>query len=124
VTRTDRLAGGHHEMDFNLQLAKRLLRDEGHTASSPLGPRLYLNAAQRQLARDFRAEYDAEKFVFLHPGSGGSALDWEPERFATVANVLAAALGVPTLGRAIWCLIWTVRPGGCVGSSAANITNA
>ncbi len=91
--RQNRSGGGHHEMEFNLQLAERLLRDEGHTASNPLGPRLYLNAAQQQLARDFRAEYGAEKLVFLHPGSGGSALDWEPERFATVANVLAAEAG-------------------------------
>jgi ADP-heptose:LPS heptosyltransferase len=36
---------------------------------------------------------DAEVVAFVHPGSGGSALDWEPERFAGVANALASQPG-------------------------------
>ncbi len=91
--RQNRSGGQNHEMDFNLQLARRLLSDEGHEEIPVPGPRLYLTAAQKQVARDFRAHHGEGRFVFIHPGSGGSALNWEPERFAAVANLLAADRG-------------------------------
>ncbi len=92
--RQNRSAGHGHEMDFNLQLARRLLREEGQTdVENPAGPRLYLDAQQLQVAQDFRTAQGAGQNIFIHPGSGGSALDWEPERFATVANLLAADEG-------------------------------
>lgn len=93
--RQNRSAGGRHEMDHNLELGRHLLQDEDRFVPSAAvtEPRLYLDASQRQMTRAFRAENAGPKtpIVFVHPGSGGSALDWEPERFAAVANGLAAA---------------------------------
>jgi len=83
-----------HEMHYNLDLARGLIGK----APLPVGmdpkvlePRLYLTAGQRAIGREFRAAHaSGAKFqVFVHPGSGGSALDWEPERFAGVASALA-----------------------------------
>ena len=83
-----------HEMEHNRDLGRRLLRDEGRpTPPETGGPRLHLGADQLRLTRAFRQELapGGERIVFVHPGSGGSALDWEPARFAAVANRLAAA---------------------------------
>jgi len=93
--RQNRSAGGRHEIDYNLQLGQHLLQDEnlGAAPTAVAEPRLYLDLPQEQMTRAFRAgEADpGAQIVFIHPGSGGSALDWEPERFAAVANGLAAA---------------------------------
>lgn len=77
-----------HEMEYNLDLAARLT---GAAVAAGATPRLVLAPGQRELGRVFRREEApaAEVVVFVHPGSGGSALDWEPERFAGVANSLA-----------------------------------
>ncbi len=95
--RQNRSAGGRHELEYNLQLGRRLLSDEKKPVPTvpATGARLHLSAAQQQATGRFRAEYRAEggQIIFVHPGSGGSALDWEPERFAAVANDLAADQG-------------------------------
>jgi len=95
--RQNRSAGVRHEMDFNLQLGQHLLdgeTDNKESLSAP-GPRLYLGRRQQQAAAEFRTTNggDEAAIVLIHPGSGGSALDWEPERFAAVANDLAADPG-------------------------------
>jgi ADP-heptose:LPS heptosyltransferase len=91
--RQNRSAGGRHEMDFNLQLGERLLQDHGlaDAAVRPRGAKLHLSETQVQTSREFRSAIAgvARRIVFVHPGSGGSALDWEPQRFAAVANELA-----------------------------------
>lgn len=79
-----------HELDFNLDLVRRL------TGSASCGdremvPQLHLSAGQRAGGLEFRRQEApaAKVMAFIHPGSGGSALDWEPRRFAGVANALA-----------------------------------
>jgi ADP-heptose:LPS heptosyltransferase len=90
-----RSRGRRHEMEHNLLLARRLTegwRFRGRDRSTGFPePRLHLTSGQHQIGRDFRQEEapGAETVVFVHPGSGGSALDWEPDRFAGVANALA-----------------------------------
>ncbi len=81
-----------HEMDQNLDLARRFLGRAGAQIPRPRHSRVHLGAGQAELGRDFRREYQAEDahVVFIHPGSGGSALDWPVERFAGVAGALAA----------------------------------
>ena len=85
----------HHEMEYNLQLARRLLNKEAGQDCEAPEPRLTLAEGQQELGREFRQREapDARTVVFVHPGSGGSALDWQPERFAGVANSLAALPG-------------------------------
>lgn len=90
-----RSRGGWHESEYNLRLARALAgaeRDEGAGRFAPV-PRLALSAAQRERGRRFRAEEagGADTVAFVHPGSGGSALNWPPERFGEVAARLAAA---------------------------------
>lgn len=83
-----RSQGGRHEADFNLDLLARL---PGIGPLSPSPPQVRVGAAQLAAGRAFRAERapDARIVAFVHPGSGGSALDWPPERFAAVAGRLA-----------------------------------
>lgn len=77
-----------HEMEYNLDLAAKLT---GGETAGQAAPRLTLATGQRELGQAFRKAEGggAEVMVFIHPGSGGSALDWQPERFAGVANSLA-----------------------------------
>jgi heptosyltransferase-3 len=86
-----RSRGDRHESEHNLDLARRLV---GGPATTAL-PRLYLSAGQLEIARHFRQREapDGEEIYFLHPGMGGSALNWAPPRFALVANTLAARPG-------------------------------
>ncbi|MFO7654470.1 MAG: glycosyltransferase family 9 protein [Candidatus Krumholzibacteriia bacterium] len=80
---------GRHEWAYNLQLAEKLAGRGGPWPE----PRLHLSGAQEEIGRSFRAEFGLGRapLVFVHPGSGGSALDWEPERFAAVVRLLTEA---------------------------------
>jgi ADP-heptose:LPS heptosyltransferase len=82
-----RSRSGRHEWAYNLQLAEKLAGKGGSWTE----PRLHLDPAQRALSRSFRREFRIadERVVFVHPGSGGSALDWEPGSFGAVASLLA-----------------------------------
>lgn len=84
-----------HEMDFNLDLAGRFLRPDARPECRPELATLHLSAGQRAKGKEFRQEFQlgADKAVFIHPGSGGSAQDWQPGRFAGVANSLASLEG-------------------------------
>jgi heptosyltransferase-3 len=86
-----RSRGRLHEMDFNLDLVRGLVKEQGPEAE----PGLHLSAEQVETGRRFRETEaaGARQVAFVHPGSGGSALDWEPERFAEVANGLAVRDG-------------------------------
>lgn len=87
-----RSRGGRHEMEFNLDLLARL---PGLAEAPAADPVLHLAGAQREIGREFRRRQapDARTVAFIHPGSGGSALDWEPARFAALAGALAALPG-------------------------------
>jgi ADP-heptose:LPS heptosyltransferase len=83
-----------HEMDYNIQLGRDLLGGEPNPGDAPM-PDLHPTEALLAKGRKFREHYapSAQTVVFVHPGSGGSALDWEPDRFAGVANVMAGKPG-------------------------------
>ncbi len=80
-----------HERDYNLHL----LDASGIPASkSPLTPKLHISDELRGQAREVleRSGIDPLRpFIALHPGSGGSAKDWPPERFGALAEALQAA---------------------------------
>ncbi len=83
-----------HERDYNVELVRPLVGPAA--AVEPIDvPRLHLGEVQRDTARRFRDQEasGAETVAFVHPGSGGSALDWEPRNYATVANALARRPG-------------------------------
>lgn len=93
-TRQARSRKNGHEMDYNIQLGRDLLGASSAVKEAPL-PDLFPTSGLLDRGQKFRAEEapEAETVIFVHPGSGGSALDWEPARFAGVANVLAAKSG-------------------------------
>ncbi|MFH1842046.1 MAG: glycosyltransferase family 9 protein [bacterium] len=83
-----RSRGRRHESEYNLQLAQKLAGTDGAVPE----PKIHLTAGQQQIAREFRARFApaGQTVLFVHPGSGGSALNWSPARYAAVANGLAA----------------------------------
>ncbi len=93
--RQGRSGSGRHEMDLNLELAGAmagLSRERRRQALSNFRrPEIKPEPRQQTWAADWRAREapGARHVVFVHPGSGGSALDWGPERFAEVAGKLA-----------------------------------
>ena len=86
--------GQRHERDYNVDLV-RSVAGRVKEATAVTAPRLYLSDVQREVGRRFRKETagGAETVAFVHPGSGGSALDWSPRHFAAVANALARRPG-------------------------------
>ncbi len=83
-----------HEMEQNLRLAHKFLGKKPQDMELP-NPKFYLTEGQHLLGREFRSEFavGTDKVVFVHPGSGGSALDWISSRFTAVANTLACMDG-------------------------------
>ncbi len=94
-----RSRGRRHEMEHNLFLGRRLTTGWWATLrqqdSQFPEPRLHLTQGQKDIGRKFRRDQapGCQTLAFVHPGSGGSALDWEPSRFAGVANTLASRPG-------------------------------
>ncbi len=81
-----------HERDYNLQLARKLASGPRDSAPDPV---LRLSPQQREAGLLLRARLapGAHTLVFVHPGSGGSALDWPPREFAALAGLLAHERG-------------------------------
>jgi len=84
-----------HERDYNLELAARLLDGSVDEPAAWPEPRIHLAPELREAGRRFRAASapGAATVALIHPGMGGSALNWAPERFAAVAAELAARPG-------------------------------
>lgn len=83
-----------HERDYNVDLVRPLAGGAAAAEPVPL-PRLHLGEVQQDVARRFRAAAvtGSETVAFVHPGSGGSALDWDPAHYAAVANALVRRPG-------------------------------
>ncbi len=94
--RQGRSGSGKHEGDLNLELAGAFAglsdRERRTTGAGFQRPEVHLTPEQENWAATWRAEEapGAGRVVFIHPGSGGSALDWGPDRYADVAGKLAA----------------------------------
>jgi ADP-heptose:LPS heptosyltransferase len=73
-----------HEAEYNLSL----LRGLGHTIPSKPKARINISQKEKKTASHVRQSLgisDTDRLVLLHPGSGNSARDWKPERFAQLA---------------------------------------
>ena len=81
-----------HESDLGAALVAALA---GVPAGAAPLPRLHPHPDAVAAGRAFRSERapQAKTLAFVHPGSGGSALDWSPAQFAALASRLAARPG-------------------------------
>jgi len=91
-TRQARSRGAGHESELGSALVAPLA---GVPAGAAPLPRLHPHPDALAAGLAFRRDHapGAETVAFVHPGSGGSSLDWPPERFAELASRLAARPG-------------------------------
>jgi lipopolysaccharide heptosyltransferase II len=76
-----------HESEYNLSLINVL------GCTLPLKPEVHIivTEKEKEVAREAHRSIgipENARLVLLHPGSGGSARDWKPERFARLAKEL------------------------------------
>ncbi len=81
-----------HEVEYNLLYLKGL----GIAAAQAAPPRLAVSAAERARAATILSARGAvgDGYVVVHPGSGGSSLNWPRERYRALAAELARATGL------------------------------
>jgi ADP-heptose:LPS heptosyltransferase len=76
-----------HEADYN-----GLLLEELGIPYRPFRPRVHLPAGKADREEDLRrrtlGERAAKPFVVIHPGMGGSALNWPAKRYASLVRML------------------------------------
>jgi len=80
-----------HESEYNLTLAEAL----GAPLRDPK-PKIFLSPEDRAWAKERLAKAGVkggEKLVGIHPGSGGTARDWRPERFGELGERIQKELG-------------------------------
>jgi heptosyltransferase III len=76
-----------HEAEYNLSLLKGL----GLEISLEPKAKIVISKQEKKIAFDIRQSLgisDTDRLVLLHPGSGRSARDWRPDRFAGLASEL------------------------------------
>ncbi|MBI2620273.1 MAG: glycosyltransferase family 9 protein [Ignavibacteriales bacterium] len=77
-----------HEAEYNLSLLRQL----GCPVPERPRPRLRVDETSRQTAATILRDLSIgrkDTLILLHPGSGGSARDWKPERFGSLARRLS-----------------------------------
>ncbi len=77
-----------HEAEYNLSMLKEL----GCEIPGKIETKLAITQKDKEKAASIRAQLglaDSDRVVILHPGSGGSARDWKPEHFASLASIIA-----------------------------------
>jgi heptosyltransferase-3 len=81
-----------HEIEYNLEYLKALGLP---VPAEAIAPRLDVTEADRAKARELLAARGVadEGYVVIHPGSGGSSLNWSPRRYRVLAAELSKALG-------------------------------
>lgn len=86
---------GRHELDLNLEMAEAVgARLQNVTFRLSVSEKERGHVRQKLQALGLAP---SQPFVVLHPGSGGSAMDWPPHRFGQLAHQLVSRLHVPVL---------------------------
>lgn len=92
-----RTASGLHEVDLNLAMLRPL-----GVYRRGLIPRLQVSEEERAQALSKLKELlggRSKPFVVVHPGSGGSAIDWPEEHFSELARRISERVAVVVSGR-------------------------
>ena len=79
-----RKSGNRHEADLNLQLLHSLKIKNAKVKFDFTIPEIAIEAVNEKLIEN----HIPEKFIVIHPGSGGSALDWPLNKFAELADLI------------------------------------
>lgn len=88
-----RKQGDRHEADLNMELLRPMGINNGSVAFNLSIPRDITKGVDKLLAQ----KNLQKPFVVLHPGSGGSALDWPVIKFAQLADLIEKKLGLPVV---------------------------
>jgi heptosyltransferase-2 len=87
-----RSSNDRHEAEYNLEMLKPL-----GVISADKKIELPLSKSERDFAGDFLKEKGLKsktRFVVVHPGHRGSALNWKPERYAQLVERLCKTKGL------------------------------
>ena len=81
-----------HELDLNLELLASLGFHLDSVSFFIDIPRSAEKKVETELAK-----LGSQDFVVIHPGSGGSALDWPPEKFGQLGSDIQSKLKLPVI---------------------------
>lgn len=83
--------GDRHELDYNMEIAAAI-----GVKTNDVEFKFYIPAeAENKVASLLTKNNIQNKYIVLHPGSGGSARDWPPEKFGELAARIKSELGLP-----------------------------
>ncbi|MBN2413306.1 glycosyltransferase family 9 protein [candidate division KSB1 bacterium] len=88
-----RKTSGRHELDLNLDFVSATGVQPGKIIFKFFIP----DEAEQKIDMLLRENNITGQFVVLHPGSGGSALDWPPESFGQLAAQIQNKLKLPVV---------------------------
>jgi len=88
-----RRTSGKHELDLNLDIASAIGVRPGKVFFKFFIP----EQADHKINKLLRDKNIPGQFIVLHPGSGGSALDWPVENFARLAAQIQNKLNIPVV---------------------------
>lgn len=90
-----RKKSGMHECDLNMRMASALgAHAEKVVFKIDIPDPAKASLAQKLKSRGLGSE---RPYIVIHPGSGGSALDWPPEKFAGLATKITKELKLPVV---------------------------
>ncbi len=86
---------GRHEVDLNLEMAAGI----GVKADAVEFKFQIPNSAEEKVTNFLEQNgiSNQKPFVVIHPGSGGSALDWPAEKFGQLADAIQKTLEIPVV---------------------------
>lgn len=93
--RLHRKNAGRHERDLNLEMAEKI----GAKAENVVF-KFYIPDRAVQRVKSILAQKGIDEnspFVVIHPGSGGSALDWPLQKFGRLAQKIQNDLNIPVV---------------------------
>lgn len=84
-----RKTGNYHEAEYNVRLVNQFFQKKLKTelVRPVLNPEYIETTNQKLTANEISKD---EKFIIIHPGSGGSAFEYPAEKFAEVAEYLSS----------------------------------
>jgi len=90
----DKYREGRHEADYCMDLGRRIGIDSKNLSTEVFLTDEERASGRRRLVEAAGGSLEGRVLVGIHPGSGGSAPNWRPERYAELARELVDRRGV------------------------------